>query len=389
MRPSLLAVALLAVAALPLHAQRGKERIPKRPVLAAGADTNDASAYYQHGMDRLVRSPGEADDAFYWATRISPTWAEPLYARRAAQHLRDRPQLVRYLTSTSAARSKRAQAIDSLAAEAMLRSPFVRPTFDRLLLDQAIAQASEGQAWLSTQRSGDAAYDAQMAFATGRLEEATRLYGEALRRRPRDYWLRAPRARAFYLLQQLDSSAAEFGRLLDEMRRRDEKKLVFFYDSKAMLEFSLGRVHLAADRPDSARAAYGRALAEDLAFHVAHVELADLALAQGDTTTALSELALAVELRGTDAGARLLYGQTLARAKRTDEAMTQLRAAIAEEPYFALPYFHLARALEGEGRAAEAAAQYREYLARGTPRMAEAEYAEARERLQALGGAQP
>lgn len=388
MRTSLLAVALLAAATLPLHAQRG-DRVPKRPALAAGADTNDAGAYYQHGLDRLVKMPSEADDAFYWASRISPNWAEPFYARRAAQHLRDRQQLVRYLTSTSAARSKRAQAIDSLAAEAMLRSPFVRPTFDRILVDEAIAHLSDGQAWLSNQRSGDAAYDAQMAFANGRLEEATRLYGDALRRRPKDYWLRAPRARAFYLMQRFDSSAAEFGRLLDEMRRRDENKLVFFYDSKAMLEFSLGRVHLAADRPDSARAAYGRALAEDLAFHVAHVELADLALQQGDTTTALSELALAVELRGTDAGARLLYGQTLAGARRAEEAMAQFRAAIADEPYFALPYYHLARVLDAEGRAAEAAEQYRAYLARGTPRMAESEYAQARARVQALGGAQP
>src|SRR5690606_39716118 len=114
--------------------------------------------------------------------------------------------------------------------------------------------------------------------------------GDALRRRSRDYALRAPRARAFYHRMMFDSAANEITILLEEMRKRDEKQLVYFYDSKAMLEFTLARAYSAQNDTASARAALGRALEEDMSFYIAHSELAEMALASGDTTTALSEL---------------------------------------------------------------------------------------------------
>lgn len=380
----LLAAALVALAAAPALAQRNG-RLPERPPLPATADTNDPQAYYQDGLARLTRHPEKAADAFYWASRLAPTWADPLYARRAALHLKDKPQLLRYLTSERAASSKAARAIDSLAAEAMLRSPFATPRFDRTLLEEAIDFASDGQSYLSRSRSGDPAYDAWLAFSDGRLADATRLYGEALKRRPKSYALRAPRARAFYLQLKYDSAASEFSQLLAEMRKKDEKELVYFYDSKAMLEYSLGRVYYQLSQYDSASAAFGRALEEDLSFHTAHVALAELALARSDTTTALTELSLATELRASDAGTRLYYGQALADAKRHAEAAEQFRKAIEQEPYFALPYFHLAQALEAQGRTADAVAQYRAFLER-TPR-ARQEATVARERIARLGGA--
>ena len=152
-----------------------------------------------------------------------------------------------------------------------------------------------------------------------------------------------------------------------------------------MFEYSLGRVYFQLSQHDSARAALGRALEEDLSFHMAHVSLAEIALVQGDTATALSELALATELRAADAGVRLMYGQALLDAKRADEAAEQLRQAIAHEPFFALPYYHLARALEAQGKGPEAAAQYRDFLARAPKALGET--GEARTRLAQLGAA--
>ena len=99
----------------------------------------------------------------------------------------------------------------------------------------------------------------------------------------------------------------------------------------------------------------------------------------------LTELSLATELRASDAGTRLYYGQALADAKRHAEAAEQFRKAIEQEPYFALPYFHLAQALEAQGRTADAVAQYRAFLER-TPR-ARQEATVARERIARLGGA--
>lgn len=388
LRTLLLAAVAATLAAVPLAAQ--SDRLPERPRLAADADTNDAQAYYDDGLSRLTRQPDRAADAFYWAARLSPTWAEPFYARRAALHLRNKPQLLRYLTQQRAASSKAARSIDSLAAEAMLRKPFFVPRFDRTLIQEAIDFASDGQSYLTRMRTGDAAYDAWLAFSDGRLAEATRLYGDALKRKPKDYELRAPRARAFYLQLQYDSAASELTLLLAEMRRKDEKELVFYYDSKAMLEYSLGRAYFQLASYDSATAALGRALEEDLSFHMAHVSLAEIALVRGDTATALNELSLAAELRGTDAGTRLLYGQALAGAKRHADAAEQFRKAIEHEPFFALPYFHLAEALEAQTKPADAAAQYREFVARAPRTLRERDTARERlARLDAAGGARP
>ena len=123
LRSPAVALALAVLAAAPLLAQKD-EKIPARPELDAGADTNDAYAYYDFGLDRLRKQPQRAADAFYWASRLSPTWADPYYARRIALHLSDKRQLMRYLTSSKAAQSSRNRAIDSLYNEAMLRNLF-------------------------------------------------------------------------------------------------------------------------------------------------------------------------------------------------------------------------------------------------------------------------
>jgi hypothetical protein len=75
---SLLVVALMAAAHV-AFAQAKNE--PKRPRLAAGADTNDARAYYDHGLAKIERDPAEAADAFYWATRINPGVADAYYGQ--------------------------------------------------------------------------------------------------------------------------------------------------------------------------------------------------------------------------------------------------------------------------------------------------------------------
>ena len=378
------ALAVAAPLATPVAAQGKGEKLPARPPLPVTADTNDQWAYYNEGLRHLKANPARAADMFYWASRLAPTWGEPLYARRAALHLADKPRLWRYLNGErGTVRSKPVRAIDSLATEAMLRNPFFSPRFDRLLLEEAIAYVSNGAAWLDRARSGNPGWDAQMAFADGKLADAVRLYADALRRRPRDYGYRAPRGRAFVMLLQYDSAANEFTQLLAEMRKKDEKELVYFYDSKAIFEYSLGRTYYQMEQYDRAREAYGRALEEDLSFHVAHRDLAEIAFLQGDTATGIAELALAVQLRPGDAGSRMLYGDALVAAGRHDEARAEYEAAIAAEPWFALPYYQLAKLHDTQGRRDEAVARYRAYLARAA--RDREEVTAARRRLALLG----
>src|SRR5947207_9509235 len=92
---SLVASILVTLPPAALQAQGGK--VPKRPNLEEGADTNFAPAYYEFGMRKIERDPQKAADAFYWATRLDPAWAQPVYARRIALLMAD-PRLDRKST---------------------------------------------------------------------------------------------------------------------------------------------------------------------------------------------------------------------------------------------------------------------------------------------------
>ncbi|HEX8244075.1 MAG TPA: hypothetical protein VF541_11280, partial [Longimicrobium sp.] len=116
-----LCIALLSLAALPAAGQ-----MPRRPALPATADTNDAAAYYRQGMARLQSEPRVAADAFWWASRLDPHWADPLYARRAALMMADRRVLLGYYGGVESVwREGAVQAMDSLAAHALEMDPFL------------------------------------------------------------------------------------------------------------------------------------------------------------------------------------------------------------------------------------------------------------------------
>ena len=62
------------------------------------------------------------------------------------------------------------------------------------------------------------------------------------------------------------------------------------YESKALLEHSIGLVQQRLGNKSAAKEAFGRALQEDLSYFPAHVQLAYLALDGKDTTTLESQL---------------------------------------------------------------------------------------------------
>ncbi|HEY2804639.1 MAG TPA: hypothetical protein VGI92_02155, partial [Gemmatimonadales bacterium] len=82
----------LVLAAAPLGAQRP----PRRPRLAAGADTNDAVAYFQFGLDKVENDPSGGEAAFYWAARLDPMSPQSQYALYIARLLRDPARLAKY-----------------------------------------------------------------------------------------------------------------------------------------------------------------------------------------------------------------------------------------------------------------------------------------------------
>ena len=350
-----LAVASLCLTASALGAQKDK-KVPDRPPLFEGADTNSWFAYYQAGLQNLRRRPDIADADFYWAARINPTVPEPLYASWVAFWKRQREQRFwDYLEGKRfVVEAKDVQAADSLRLMALRRNPLMYQGLWITLFDEPGSEIN---------MSLDPGIQGIVAYAHGDPRKAAERLGVAVKNKS-NRGLRYDRALALFQIMQYDSAANELRILLDDMRKRDEKKLVRAYESKQMFEYAIGVLMGMKGDTAAAREAYGRALTEDLAFAPAHLQLSYVADAVGDSATAIQELSQAVEIDSTDIAARYQLGAHLMMKGRTDEAKVHLKKAIELEPFYAPPYFVLAYILEFEENNAEAATNYAAFAER-------------------------
>ena len=371
MRKLALALSLALVPAVPALAQKG---IPKRPKLAASADTNDARAYMDYGFKAFDDDPSAAANAFYWAARINPDNAEAYYARRAALILDDTRLLATYVDGSTHEKEtlKSYRALDSLELRATLLNPFLYRRLEARIFNEyirGIDNLSAADAQLNyaintyLQRAG-ASTRAWVAYSDGRFDDALEQYAMAMKGEKANAATHLERGRIFGMRAQTDSAIAEFKSALDELRKKDAKSLVFVYNSKASIEHSIGMLLEAHDRPAEAREAYGRALQEDVSFYPAHLRLGMLALGAKDTTTAVSELDLAVQIAGDEPYVRYVAGYTLAALGHRTEALAQINKAIEIDPFYALPYITAADLLEKNGDHAAAKQTYQLYLKR-------------------------
>ena len=395
---ALRAALILLVAGSPALAQKNKGE-PRRPALPAGADTNDAQMYYDYGLEKLEREPGKAADAFYWAMRLNPTWADAYYARRSALLLSDRFRFQRYYEDDRRTlESTEIRRIDSLYLHALTLNPFLYRKLDLVLsraywsnIADEIARRNdvsptEVQFYIDRMmQSAPASLRAWRAYGEGRFDDASRLYADAIKQSRYKAFLRINRGRLFFQLDKADSALGELTQALDEMRKLDRKDLIYVYESKALLEHSIGLVHHRLNNTAAAKEAFGRALQEDLSYSPAHVQLGFLALEDKDTTTALSEIDLAVQIRADDSSLRYIYGYTLAVSGKLKEAEEQLRKSIELNPVYALPHHVLGQVLDQEGKSVEALAEYRAFLTLASRN--DLRRSEATERVQALAAA--
>jgi Flp pilus assembly protein TadD len=368
----LLALPDVATAQTPAPATKKDEF--KRPKLEAGADSNDALSYYRLGNAQLRRDPETADRAFYWASRLAPSWADPYYGRWAAT-------VLQYRGRGSKAQRERADSLETLAS---IRNPFLFRRLDRQVLEELVSRAVDpeyvGEYMLTlTQSHGDAASEAFNAYQNSKFEDAVRLYAKAIGKSTKRPSLHEDRALAFYQLQRYDSAAAELDAFLAAARVREDTALLRGYLSKAFAEYQLGSLHLLRGDTVAAREAFGRTLSEDLTYAPAHVALSGLAL---DVPTALAESEAATQVQEQDPVLHYEYARVLIAAGRADEAERELKRAQALEPCFALPYFLLARLYDASEMQEEASAQYASFLSRGARMMQE--YGIATTRLAAL-----
>jgi tetratricopeptide (TPR) repeat protein len=386
----ILLLALAVLAAAPAGAQARVDAPPPRPALA-DADSNDAGAYFRLGQQLLETEPGKAADAFWWASQIDPAWADPLYGLFAARLLREPSLLASYLEydpRTGAVPG--VLAVNRIYVRAVRMDPFLRPQFDREILERyAVAVALGPGVRPRTPSSADFYLERQLErmhpvmrgrvlAGEGRLVEALEVFDDALRRGRRanpgvQRYIRHWRARLFAQAGNDSMALAEL-RSAIEAGEEAEREDLRFYESKAVLAYSEGLLHERRGDLAAAREAYARALVEDLSYYAAHARLGALALAAGDSAGALMEAGMAAEVAPDDAATRLAHATMLARMGHFAEAEAEALAATKLAPYYADAWLLLGLARDALG--GDAVEAYRAFVDRarqGDPRRARAE----------------
>jgi Tfp pilus assembly protein PilF len=329
-----------------------------RPALAdTTADPNDPVAYLRLGDSVHEVLPGLADRAFYWATRLDPTFANAYFARwkllRREFPWREMPD--GSIRRVSALPATLAAATDSLFDIATTYSPFLDGTMD---VPSWIVNMDERKA------SRDPATAGMRSYGRGDFRAATKAWATALAKDPRKLMLHISRAHAWVKLDETDSAIADLNELAQRLERMERDSLLGAYFSKATIYYSIGMLYAGKHRLAEARTAYEQALAENLGFYMAHMRLAAAAAQLGDTTTALSEVQTALLIRGDDPLLLLYYGTLLLNTNQIADAERQFRAALNLDSEWPMPRAMLGTAAEARHDTAAAIADYRDFLSR-------------------------
>ncbi|HKE92482.1 MAG TPA: tetratricopeptide repeat protein [Gemmatimonadales bacterium] len=371
--------------------------MPKRPSLGVDADTNSAQQYYAYAVANLTKYPERAADGFFWAAQLDPTSAQPLYGRRVALLLMSADVFfIRYMNGDRAfTHTPDASRIDSLELHARMLDPLFERELEKNLVmryleaqydfDNATRTGSERQTfdyyveqYLRT--SASPYMRAVLAVSDGRMNVALRLYRDALMQgHHAGAEVHMARGEVFHILGNDDSARVEMELGLDSLRGRAAKDIVHLYESKSVFHHGIGLIWERAGLIDQARQEYMRALQEDPRYYPAHLRLGLLALAEGDTTTALSELALAEQIKEDEPVVQTTYGAVLVELGHLGDADRHLHRAAELDPFYAAPYYALGRVAELAHRPTDAVQHYRAYLARAAAQ--EPRAADVRRRL--------
>jgi tetratricopeptide (TPR) repeat protein len=351
-----------------------------RPKLDAGADTNEAHAYYLLGTEKIFdKKPEEAATAFYWATRLDPASGDYLYAYREAS-LMAMPidKLLAYGNrSSKKPRDVELLRLDTLLYRAFLAKPFLFRRFDELVaqhvIDERVKRVASVVGRTVVEMNMDQAVhmDILNAYSKGAYSSAAALYAEPLKNKKIDKkmheiidpGIHAERSRLFFLMDNMDSARTEMIAAIEGRRARDSTHVVFLYESITLYEQSLGMIYERQKNFADARKAYESALVEDLSNYEAHARLSQLQLAAGDTVSAMTEMNLAVQIVPDDPVLHYEYALALVQTRHDAQASDQLRKAIAADSFYAAPHLLLAVIAGVEQYDEQALDEYQRFVA--------------------------
>jgi len=346
-----------------------------RPEVPDGADPNDAQSYYDAGVQSLRREPTRAAGYFRWAALLDPEWAEPLEGWRAAVLMGQIRGLSEYM-----ARSRQNQAfrlVDSLRFQASIRNPLQFRPFEGEIVQAAVRSTARAldptevlnRAELEYElerafRGGDLTLRAMLAYSNHELPYALELYQQAIERADSlsRGGLLLDRAHALSVAGRYEDARVEYDAALQALRKVDDEELIIFYQSKALPLYSKGLIAELAGDHEQARADFSGAIEEDLSFHPAHMGLARVSLAEGDTANALFGYRMAADLAPDDPRIRMKLAGLMVATGDPTGAEGETRAAIAANPAYAAPHLVMGALAERGGRVEEAITHYRRYL---------------------------
>ena len=170
---------------LPRRSRRRRQAKPiPRPKLRDVTDTNDAQAYFESGLRTFRENPGAAADAFHWAARLNPGWADPLYARRVAV-LSSRQTLLNAIMTNNRRDRPELRTLDSLQARAYMLNPFLYRRLDRQLFMTYLTSGNrQAEAELTYEinvaiSQSTPAMQAWYAYSQGNFDRALQHYARA------------------------------------------------------------------------------------------------------------------------------------------------------------------------------------------------------------------
>lgn len=349
-----LARAAAAVTWLTLACPIGGAQEPRRPQLPRGADDRHWEPYFDHGVQRFKRSPIAAEEAFYWASRIDPTRAEPLFGRYAAffAHTRDRDVAGYFRDDAEVWSRPEVRAADSTRMLALVRNPFVHRGLEILIFDRMpgnFAVDRETRAWI--------------AYSNGDFAKAVTFYSDAIARGGAGArWRRFDRALAYAAMDDAANALADLRAVLAALRAEEQDPPSTFYRSKHFVLYMIGYLQMATRDLAGARATFEEAVVEDASFAYAHAGLATIARLQREPGRAVDALGLAVELAPGDPVLRQERGELLLSLQRLPEAAADFTRAAELEPFWPAPVLGLARVREREGQGDAATTLYRRFV---------------------------